>query len=77
MSTPHRTGLLRIRCAAAGFGATSLRSPFTAATGMMDMADVLAELVPSWSATVVLASYLAYLAAAGAILPGKYYQMRQ
>ncbi|KAE8772826.1 sterol C-14 reductase [Hordeum vulgare] len=31
----------------------------------MDAADVLAALVPSWSAAVVLASYLVYLAAAG------------
>ncbi|VAH11211.1 unnamed protein product [Triticum turgidum subsp. durum] len=34
-------------------------------------AGVLAALAPSWSAAVVLASYLAYLAAAGALLPGK------
>ncbi|KAM3300415.1 hypothetical protein ACQJBY_041433 [Aegilops geniculata] len=34
-------------------------------------ADVLAALAPSWSEAVVLASYLAYLAAAGALLPGK------
>ncbi|KAI4999020.1 hypothetical protein ZWY2020_057480 [Hordeum vulgare] len=35
---------------------------------MMDAADVLAALVPSWSAAVVLASYLVYLAAAGLFL---------
>lgn len=33
--------------------------------------DALALLVPSWSAAVVLLSYLGYLAAAGALLPGK------
>ncbi|KAI5008261.1 hypothetical protein ZWY2020_009309 [Hordeum vulgare] len=38
---------------------------------MMDAADVLAALVPSWSVAVVLASYLAYVAAVGAVLPGK------
>ncbi|XBI49150.1 hypothetical protein VPH35_112763 [Triticum aestivum] len=34
-------------------------------------ADLLSALAPSWSAAVVLASYLAYLAAAAALLPGK------
>jgi hypothetical protein len=34
-------------------------------------ADALAALAPSWSAAVVLLSYLGYLAAAGAVLPGK------
>ncbi|KAI5014700.1 hypothetical protein ZWY2020_056090 [Hordeum vulgare] len=38
---------------------------------MMDAADVLAALVPSWSTAEALASYLAYVAAAGAVLPGK------
>jgi hypothetical protein len=37
----------------------------------MDAADALAALAPSWSAAVVLLSYLGYLAAAGAVLPGK------
>ncbi|KAG8064541.1 hypothetical protein GUJ93_ZPchr0004g39379 [Zizania palustris] len=37
----------------------------------MDSAAALAALLPSWSAAVVLLSYLGYLAAAGAILPGK------
>ena len=32
-------------------------------------ADLLSVLAPSWSAAVVLASYLAYLAAASALLP--------
>uniref|UniRef100_A0A0D9VNI9 Delta(14)-sterol reductase n=1 Tax=Leersia perrieri TaxID=77586 RepID=A0A0D9VNI9_9ORYZ len=34
-------------------------------------AEIAVALVPSWSAVVVLFSYLGYLAAAGAILPGK------
>jgi delta14-sterol reductase len=37
----------------------------------MDAAAVAASLVPSWSAVLVLFSYLGYLAAAGAVLPGK------
>uniref|UniRef100_A0A0E0C1P4 Sterol C-14 reductase n=1 Tax=Oryza meridionalis TaxID=40149 RepID=A0A0E0C1P4_9ORYZ len=37
----------------------------------MDAAALAASLVPSWSAVVVLFSYLGYLAAAGAVLPGK------
>ena len=34
-------------------------------------ADALAALAPTWSAAVVLLSYLGYLAAAGALLHGK------
>jgi hypothetical protein len=34
-------------------------------------AGALAALAPSWSAAVVLLSYLGYLAVAGAVLPGK------
>uniref|UniRef100_A0A0E0FLF3 Delta(14)-sterol reductase n=1 Tax=Oryza nivara TaxID=4536 RepID=A0A0E0FLF3_ORYNI len=37
----------------------------------MDAAALAASLVPSWSAVVVLFSYLGYLATAGAVLPGK------
>uniref|UniRef100_A0A0D9XGW7 Delta(14)-sterol reductase n=1 Tax=Leersia perrieri TaxID=77586 RepID=A0A0D9XGW7_9ORYZ len=38
---------------------------------MAAAAELAAALVPSWSAVVVLFSYLGYLTAAGAILPGK------
>jgi delta14-sterol reductase len=37
----------------------------------MDATALAASLVPSWSAVVVLFSYLGYLATAGAVLPGK------
>ena len=38
---------------------------------MAAAADALAALAPTWTAAVVLLSYLGYLAFAGAVLPGK------
>ncbi|XP_039139246.1 delta(14)-sterol reductase-like [Dioscorea cayenensis subsp. rotundata] len=37
----------------------------------MEMGDILAALIPSWSSVVILFSYLGYLAIAGSVLPGR------